>query len=167
MKGNNLVLIGMPGCGKSTVGVVLAKLLGWDFLDVDLLIQQQNGMLLQEIINDLGNDVFMEREADSIESIDCRDTVIAPGGSAVLNPRGLKKLRELGTLVYLSHPYEEIVRRIPNLATRGITLAEGQTLKDLYDYRTPIYAAAADIALDAAGLTIEETAEAIRRAAGL
>lgn len=167
MKGNNLVLIGMPGCGKSTVGVVLAKILGWDFLDVDLLIQRRSGTRLQVMIDRLGNEGFMEREADAIGSIDCRETVIATGGSAVLNARGLEKLRELGTLVYLFHPYEEIARRIPNLATRGITLDKGQTLKELYDYRVPFYAAAAEITIDAAGLTIEETAMAIQRAAKL
>ena len=165
VQGDNLVLIGMPGCGKSTVGVVLAKILGWDFVDVDLLIQKRYGKRLQEIIEAEGNDGFLEREADTIEQMDCNRTVIATGGSAVLNPRGLKKLRQLGRLVYLQHPYEEIHRRIPNLATRGITLAEGQTLKDLYDYRTPIYERSADIIIPAADCTIEETARAIQKAA--
>ena len=165
VQGDNLVLIGMPGCGKSTVGVVLAKILGWDFVDVDLLIQKRYGKRLQEIIEAEGNDGFLEREADTIEQMDCNRTVIATGGSAVLNPRGLKKLRQLGRLVYLQHPYEEIHRRIPNLATRGITLAEGQTLKDLYDYRTPIYERSADITIPAADCTIEETARAIQKAA--
>lgn len=165
--GDNLVLIGMPGCGKSTVGVVLAKILGWDFVDVDLVIQKQNGRRLQDIIQAEGNEAFLEREADAVESLDCAHTVIATGGSAVLNPRGLQKLRELGRLVYLSHPYEEIARRIPNLATRGITLAPGQTLKDLYDYRTPIYERVADLTVDASSYTIEQTARAIQQAAGL
>ena len=165
VRGKNLVLIGMPGCGKSTVGVVLAKILGWDFIDVDLVIQKQNGKRLQEIIAAEGNEGFLEREADAVESLDCTNTVIATGGSAVLNPRGLKRLRELGKIVYLRHPYEEIARRIPNLATRGITLAPGQTLKDLYDYRTPIYEQAADITVDAENCTIEQTARAIQGAA--
>ena len=165
VQGKNLVLIGMPGCGKSTVGVVLAKILGWDFVDVDLVIQKQNGRRLQEIIEAEGNEGFLEREADAVESLDCTHTVIATGGSAVLNPRGLKRLRELGKIVYLRHPYEEIARRIPNLATRGITLAPGQTLKDLYDYRTPIYTQAADLIVDAEGCTIEQTARAIQEAA--
>lgn len=167
VEGDNLVLIGMPGCGKSTVGVVLAKILGWDFVDVDLVIQKQNGRRLQAIIAAEGNQGFLEREADAVESLTCAHTVIATGGSAVLNPRGLRRLRELGRLVYLRHPYEEIARRIPNLATRGITLAPGQTLKDLYDYRAPIYAQVADLTVDAARCTIEETARAIQRAAGL
>lgn len=165
--GDNLVLIGMPGCGKSTVGVVLAKILGWDFVDVDLVIQKQNGQRLQDIIQAEGNEAFLEKEADAVESLSCTHTVIATGGSAVLNPRGLQKLRELGRLVYLSHPYEEIARRIPNLATRGITLAPGQTLKDLYDYRTPIYERVADLTVDASSYTIEQTARAIQHSAGL
>lgn len=167
VQGDNLVLVGMPGCGKSTVGVVLAKILGWDFLDVDLLIQKRSGKRLQEMIRELGNDGFLEEEANAVESIHCAHTVIATGGSAVLNPRGLNKLRQLGRLVYLEHPYEEIQRRIPNMATRGITLAEGQTLKDLYDYRTPIYESVADLTVDAAKYTIEQTARAVQEAAGL
>ena len=166
VSGSNLVLIGMPGCGKSTVGVVLAKILGWDFLDVDLLIQKRTGKRLQTMIEELGNEGFLEAESDAIQTIECTRTVIATGGSAVLNPHGLAKLRELGRLVYLEHPYEEIARRIPNLATRGITLDEGQTLKDLFDYRTPIYEAAADLTIHAADRTIEETALAIQRAVG-
>ena len=163
----NLVLIGMPGCGKSTVGVVLAKILGWDFLDVDLLIQKQYGKRLQQLIETYGNDGFLELEADTITGIQCRNTVIATGGSAVLKLRSVEHLRELGRLVYISHPYEEIVRRIPNLETRGITLGEGQTLKDLYDFRIPIYEACADVTVQAADCTIEQTALAIQRAAGL
>lgn len=163
----NLVLIGMPGCGKSTVGVVLAKILGWDFVDVDLVIQKRSGKRLQEIIRERGNEGFLEVEADAVESLHCANTVIATGGSAVLNPRGLAHLRELGQLVYLCHPYEEIARRIPNLETRGITLAQGQTLRDLYDYRTPIYEAAADVTVNAERYTIEETARAIQNAVGL
>ena len=164
---DNIILIGMPGSGKSSVGVVLAKILGWDFLDVDLLIQKRSGKRLQEMIGELGNEGFLEQEADAVESIDCTRTVIATGGSAVLNPRGLNRLRQLGRLVYLEHPFEEIQRRIPNLATRGITLAEGQTLKDLYDYRTPIYEGVADITINAENCTIEETARAVQQAAGL
>lgn len=167
VKGDNLVLVGMPGCGKSTVGVVLAKILGWDFVDVDLVIQRQNGRRLQEIIEAEGNQFFLEREADAVESLECTRTVIATGGSAVLNPRGLQKLRQLGRLVYLSHPYEEIARRIPNLATRGIALEAGQSLRDLYDYRTPIYERVTDLTVDASSYTIEQTARAIQRAAGL
>ncbi len=158
---NNIILIGMPGCGKSTVGVVLAKIIGYKFLDTDLLIQETTGKLLQDIINEKGNDGFLETEADVIETINCDKHIIATGGSAVLNERGLEKLKKLGTLIYLRHPFDEINKRISNLDTRGVTLDNGQTLKDLYDYRSPIYDRAADIIIDAAFLSIEETAKAV------
>ena len=158
---NNIVLIGMPGCGKSTVGVVLAKIIGYKFLDTDLLIQEKTGKLLQEMINDLGNKAFLDIEADIIETLDCEKHIIATGGSAVLNSRGVDKLKTLGKLVYLKHPFEEINKRISNLDTRGVTLENGQTLKDLYDYRSPIYENLADIIIDANGLSIEQTAKAI------
>lgn len=165
--GENLVLIGMPGCGKSTIGVVLAKMLGWDFVDVDLVIQNRCGKKLQQIIQQVGNEGFLEKEADAVESLDCTRTIIATGGSAVLNPRGLAKLRQLGRLVYLAHPYEEIASHIHNLESRGITLKEGQTLKDLYDYRTPIYESVADVTVRLEDCTIEDAAHAVQAAAGL
>lgn len=158
---NNIVLIGMPGCGKSTVGVVLAKIIGYKFLDTDLLIQEKTGKLLQEMINELGNNAFLEIEANVIETIDCERHIIATGGSAVLIPRGVAKLKSQGKLVYLKHPFDEISNRISNLDTRGITLEEGQTLKDLYDYRSPIYEKVADIIIDANGLSIEQTARMV------
>ncbi len=165
--GENLVLIGMPGCGKSTVGVVLAKILGWDFVDVDLVIQNRSGKRLQEMIDLLGNEGFSEQEADAVESLDCTRTVIATGGSAVLNPRGLAKLRQLGRLVYLEHPYWEIESHIKNPESRGIVLKEGQTLKDLFDYRTPIYESVADLKVYVENCTVEEVAGMVRTAAGL
>lgn len=158
---NNIILIGMPGSGKSTVGVVLAKMLGYNFIDTDLLIQEQNGALLQDIIDRDGNEAFLETEARSIKTLDCEKSVIATGGSAVLHPEGLKKLKNLGALVYLRHPFGEIDKRISNLDSRGVTLGEGQTLRDLYDYREPIYRSAADITINAEGLEIEETAQKI------
>ena len=157
----NIILIGMPGSGKSTVGVVLAKMLGFKFIDTDLLIQEQNGALLQEIIDRDGNDAFLETEAKCLKTLECEKSVIATGGSAVLHPEGLKKLKSLGVLIYLEHPFFEIDRRISNLDSRGVTLGVGQTLKDLYDYRTPIYRSAADITVNAEGLMIEETAKKI------
>ena len=161
----NIVLIGMPGTGKSTVGKALADRLGYDFVDADDLIVQTTGKTLPEILRQDGLEAFYKIENKVGTDLNRTHTVIATGGSAVLNPRGLKRLRELGKIVYLRHPYEEIARRIPNLATRGITLAPGQTLKDLYDYRTPIYEQAADITVDAENCTIEQTARAIQGAA--
>ena len=158
----NIVLIGMPGTGKSTVGKALAERFGYEFVDADDLIVQATGKTLPEILRQDGLEAFYEIENKVGTDLNRTHTVIATGGSAVLNPRGLQKLRELGRLVYLSHPYEEIVRRIPNLATRGITLDPGQ-----YDYRTPIYERVADLTVDASSYTIEQTARAIQQAAGL
>ena len=160
----NVVLIGMPGCGKSTVGVVLAKLMSLDFLDVDLLIQRKYKKRLQALINEFGNQAFLDLEAETISWLDCQETVIATGGSAALHPMGVRAMKKLGVVVYLQHPCKEIVQRIPNLKSRGITLEEGQTLEDLYHYRTPIYESVADLTVNAAGLTVEETALAVQQA---
>ena len=160
----NIVLIGMPGSGKSTVGVVLAKILGMDFVDVDLVIQQREGALLQDILDRLGNEKFLELEADVICSLDCRNTVISPGGSAVLVERGAARLKELGTVVYLDVPCAELEVRLSNLASRGVTLAPGQTIADLFAYRRPFYEACADLTVDTRGKTLEETCTAILQA---
>ncbi len=160
----NVVLIGMPGCGKSTVGVVLAKLMSLDFLDVDLIIQRRYRSRLQDLINKYGNQAFLDLEAETISWLDCQETVIATGGSAALHPKGVRAMKKLGTVVYLKHPCKEIIQRVPNLESRGITLEDGQTLEDLYQYRTPVYESVADLIVDATGLTVEETALAVRHA---
>jgi shikimate kinase len=160
----NVILIGMPGCGKSTVGVVLAKLLGYNFVDVDLLIQRKHHCRLQTLIDQRGNQAFLDLEADTIACLDCQETVIATGGSAALHPVGVDAMKKLGVVVYLQHPCQEIIQRIPNLESRGITLEKGQTLEDLYAYRTPIYESVADVTIDAAGLTVEETALKVEQA---
>ncbi len=158
---NNIILIGMPGCGKSTVGVVLAKIIGYKFTDTDLLIQETTGKLLQEIIDKDGNEVFLKTEADVIETINCNNHIIATGGSAVLSKRAVDKLKSLGTLVYLKQPYDEICKRVSNLSTRGVAMGGSQTLKELFDYRMPIYESVADVVIEAQGLSIEETAKLI------
>jgi shikimate kinase len=160
----NVILIGMPGCGKSTVGVVLAKLMGLDFVDVDLLIQRKYRCRLQTLIDQRGNEEFLDLEAQTISWLDCEETVIATGGSAALHPLGVYAMKKLGVVVYLQHPCQEIIQRIPNLASRGITLEKGQTLEDLYAYRTPIYESVADIIIDATGLTVEQTARKVEEA---
>ena len=119
---NNITLIGMPGSGKSTVGVLLAKTLGYGFLDVDLLIQQREGALLQEILDSRGVDAFLEAEERAVCSVRCDRCVIAPGGSAVCREGAALHLKELGPVVYLRVPLEELTRRIRNLSTRGIDL---------------------------------------------
>lgn len=157
----NIVLIGMPGCGKSTVGVLLAKALGMAFVDTDVVFQAKEGRKLQKIIEEIGIDAFLAREEEAILSLSCDKTVIATGGSVVYGQRAMKRLHEGGVVVYIRLPYEEIERRLSNLATRGVTLREGQTLFDLYEERIPLYEKEADVVLDAAGLQIEQTVEAI------
>jgi shikimate kinase len=158
---DNLVLIGMPGSGKSTVGVVLAKMLGMNFVDVDLLIQQREGALLQTILDQRGTDVFLDVEADAVCSLDCDHSVIAPGGSAVLRDRAGEHLKQLGTVVYLKIPVDALADRLTNLAERGVPLEPGQTIADLYDYRQPFYEKYADLTVDTAGLRLEETCSAV------
>lgn len=161
---DNIILIGMPGSGKSSVGVVLAKALGYDFLDGDLLIQSHEGALLQELLNSRGLEAFLDLEGEVLSSIRCKKTVIAPGGSCVCRTKAMEHLRSLGTVVYLRLSYEEMTGRIHNLATRGIALAPGQTLKQVYDWRLPLYEAYAHITVDVDGQTLYDTLEAVRKA---
>ncbi len=158
---NNVSLIGMPGAGKSTVGVLLAKRLGWDFLDTDLLLQRRHGMLLQGLLDRLGNERFLDTEAELVAGLDCRSTVIAPGGSVVLRELGARRLKELGPVIYLDLPCAGLVRRLGNLATRGVTLAPGQSLEDLYAYRRPFYEKYADLTVNADQPTAEVTVELV------
>ena len=139
MRKNNIVLIGMPGAGKSTVGVVLAKKLGYRFVDSDLVIQEQYGKLLHELIQEHGVEGFWKLENDVNASLNQRRSVIATGGSVIYGSEAMEHLREIGTVVYLKLPYEEVVERLGDLNARGVTLMKGQTLRDLYEERVPLY----------------------------
>lgn len=139
MRKNNIVLIGMPGAGKSTVGVVLAKKLGYRFVDSDLVIQEQYGKLLHELIQEHGVEGFWKLENDVNASLNQRRSVIATGGSVIYGSEAMEHLREIGTVVYLKLPYEEVVERLGDLNARGVTLMKGQTLRDLYEERIPLY----------------------------
>ena len=147
----NVVLIGMPGSGKSTVGVLLAKALGYDFLDIDLVIQRQENALLQEILDKRGVEAFLDAEERAVCSVSCERYVIAPGGSAVCREKGALHLKTLGPVVYLKVPLEELDQRIRNLSTRGIAMQPGQTLADVMAYRAPLYEKYADIIVDCGG----------------
>lgn len=162
---DNIILIGMPGSGKSTVGVVLAKALGMKFLDVDLLIQEQEGELLQTLIDTRGVEAFLDLERDAICSLDCRGTVVAPGGSCVCREESIAHMRGLGRVVYLQLSLEEVEGRIHNQASRGIALSPGQTLADVYRYRAPLYERCAHITLPIRGQSLGETVEEVRRIA--
>ena len=144
----NIILIGMAGCGKSTIGVLLAKTLGREFIDTDLIIQRREGQLLQEIINKRGLAAFREAEEAALLSVDASRTVIATGGSAIFCPDGMTHLRRGGKCVFLRLPYEEIERRVKNIATRGIAISPGKTLRDAFDERAPLYEKWADVIVD-------------------
>ncbi|QAT44098.1 shikimate kinase [Aminipila luticellarii] len=151
----------MPACGKSTVGVILAKTVGMKFLDTDLLIQEREGALLQELINTKGNDYFKKVEEYVLRSVNIENAVVSTGGSAVYYPEAIHHFKKNGIIVYIKVPFETIESRLDNITTRGVTMAPGQTLKDLYDQRAPLYEANADLVVDADGLTVEQTIEKI------
>ena len=159
MKIDNIVLIGMPGVGKSTVGVILAKVLGYQFLDADLLIQEQEGKLLKDIIAEVGTDGFIEVENRVNASIDCKRTIIATGGSVIYGADAMEHLKEIGTVVYLEVPYSTIEKRLSDIKGRGVVLKDGQTLYDLYMERTPLYEKYADVTVLEEGLNVEETVD--------
>lgn len=160
----NIILIGMPGCGKSTVGVKLAQALDMSFIDTDDVIQERSGRRLQEMVDDDGIDCFLEEEADAVCSLQVSGYVVATGGSVVYKERAMRHLHAVGTVLYIELPYEEIERRIHNLSSRGIALREGQTLRMLYDERIPLYEAQADAVVHAQGLKMDETVQAAIRA---
>lgn len=148
---NNITLIGMPGSGKSTVGVVLAKRLGRRFVDSDLVIQDRHDKLLHELITEYGVEGFWQIESDVNASLNLENSIIATGGSACYEPEGMQHLREISMVVYLKLPYEEVEKRLGDLNARGVTLQPGQTLRDLYDERTPLYEKYADLIIDCNG----------------
>ena len=160
---DNIILIGMPGSGKSSAGRVLAKELGMNFLDVDPLIEAREGAPLQRLLDTHGVESFLDMESAAIRSVRCENTVIAPGGSCVCRAEAMEHLRGLGTVVYLSLSCPEVERRIHNMADRGIALQPGQTLKDVYDYRTPLYENFTHLTVEADGQSLTQTVEAIKK----
>ncbi len=161
MQKSNLVLIGMPGAGKSTTGVLIAKELGKTFVDVDLLIQEREDALLQEIIDRVGFDEFLVIEESVLLDLDVDNAVIAPGGSIIYSEKAVDHLKQNGLFVYLKLDYGEIERRISNIASRGIVFGEGKGLIDLYEERTVLYEKYADLTIDCFGLSIEDVTQEI------
>ena len=162
---DNIILVGMPGSGKSTVGVLLAKALGYGFVDVDLVIQRREGALLQDILGRLGGEAFLEAEERAVLGLECSRCVIAPGGSAVCREGAARRLGELGTVVYLNVPLEELLRRIHNMSRRGIAMQPGQTLADVLAFRDPLYRKWADLVVDCLpGQTLDQTVQLVRAA---
>ena len=163
MKQKNIVLIGMPGAGKSTVGVVLAKKLGFAFLDSDLVIQSREGRLLHEIIEEQGVEKFWSIEEEANLSIDAVRTVIATGGSVIYGSKAMEHLGKNGIIIYLKLSCRKIAGRLGDLNERGVTLREGQTLETLYEERTPLYEKYAHITMDCENHSIREIVEEIVR----
>jgi shikimate kinase len=141
----NIVLIGMPGAGKSTVGVILAKARGMHFTDTDIVIQKNAGRLLQDIIDTDGPEAFKKLEEETVLSLHRRNTVIATGGSVVFSEQAMEHLKKDGFVVYLKISFWAMKRRLRNITTRGIVLSHGETLRDMYDERVPLYEKYADI----------------------
>lgn len=157
MKKNNIILIGMPGAGKSTIGVVLAKIIGYHFIDSDLVIQERENRLLHEIIAAEGREGFLRIENEINASIEAERSIIATGGSVVYGQEAMEHFRRIGEVVYLKADYWTIEKRLGNLEKRGVVLSQGQTLQMLYDERCALYEKYADITVDEKGLGTEET----------
>jgi len=154
---SNLILIGMPASGKSTIGVLAAKVLGLDFLDTDLLLQRREGLRLHEILQREGGDGFLALENRLLSGLEAAQTVISTGGSAIYHAAGMAQMKALGTVVWIDVPYGEIERRLGDIETRGVVLGPGQTLRDLYDERRPLYEQWADVRLDVEREDLEVT----------
>ena len=158
---NSIVLIGMPGVGKSTVGVILAKILGYRFIDTDIVIQEHEKKLLKDIISEEGIDGFIAKENDIISGLNTEKAVIATGGSVIYGDDAMKKLSELGKIFYLKLDYRKLKYRLGNIKNRGVVIRNGQKLSDLYNERCPIYEKYADVIIDENGRNIEKTVEKI------
>ena len=155
---NNIILIGMPGAGKSTVGVILAKRLGFDFVDTDLLIQSRCGARLQQIIDTQGLPRFREIEEQTLIDLDVQNSVIATGGSVIYCPRGMTALAAKGVFVYLQVRLSDLEDRLADMGQRGLVMHKGQTLAHLYQQRVPLYEKYAQFTLDCSGLNAEQVA---------
>lgn len=151
MSRTNLILIGMPASGKSTVGVILAKVIGYDFIDTDILIQKAEKKRLARIIEEVGVDGFLEVENRVNASVEADHCVIATGGSAVYGEEAMRHFKKIGHIMYLKTDFETISKRLKNIKKRGVALKEGQTLRDLYDERVVLYEKYADTVIEESG----------------
>lgn len=159
----NLILIGMPGCGKSTVGVVLAKALGMDFIDSDLVIQKVTGKRLSQIIDESGDAGFREVENRVNAQLQAENSIIATGGSVIYGEEAMRHLKSIGTVIYLKLSYASIEERLGDLHARGVTIQPGWTLRDLYNERCPMYEKWADVIVDCERMRLREVVGYISR----
>jgi shikimate kinase len=159
---DNITLIGMPASGKSTVGVLLAKRLGYSFVDVDIVIQEKEGKLLKEIIAECGDDGFLAVENKVNKELQVNHSVIAPGGSVIYGKEAMEHLKKISIVVYLKLSLDDVTERLGNLVDRGVVLKDGMTLKDLYEERVPYYESYADITIDETGLDAGKIVDELR-----
>ena len=157
----SIILIGMPSCGKSTLGVLLAKRLGYRFVDSDLLIQEREGKLLHEIISEKGVDGFVEIENAVNSALSEKRAVIATGGSVIYGDEAMENLKSLGKVVYLKIPYNEMCRRLGDFSHRGVIMRKGNTLEEMYFERAPLYEKYADVTVDVCSTSLAESIEKI------
>lgn len=160
----NIVLIGMPGAGKSTIGVVLAKILGMDFVDTDLIIQKIEKTTLQNIIDEKGVDEFRNIENRVLSEVQLKNSVIATGGSAVYGKEAMENLQKDSLIVYLKLSGKSLEERLSNLKTRGVAMKKGQTIADLYEERRPLYEKYANITIDCENMILEQSVEMVKKA---
>ncbi len=163
MERNNIILIGMPGAGKSTVGVILAKRVGFHFIDTDLIIQGQEKRRLQQIIDTQGLENFRKIEEQMLLSLHAEHSVIATGGSVIYSETGLKTLSNSGYLIYLHLPFPTLQQRVADMGQRGLVMAKEQTFEQLYQERTPLYEKFADLTISGAEITAEQVAAKIEK----
>lgn len=166
MKKNNLILIGMPGCGKTTIGTEISERIGFGYIDSDSVIVAREGKRLNEIIAQVGTEAFLDIEAKVNAELCADRCVIATGGSVIYRDYAMQKLKEMGTIIYLKHSYETIANRLGDLKKRGVALKEGFTLKDLYEERAPLYEKYADVIVTLQDGTKEQTVDAVLKALG-
>lgn len=159
----NLTMIGMPSCGKSTIGVMLAKLMAMGFLDVDILIQEKTGKKLRDIIDEEGNDGFLKVEGDIAAGLDVQNTIIAPGGSICYEDWAMEHLKDISKIIYLKISCDDMEKRIGDVKDRGVAMPEGFTLADLYNERAPLYEKYADVIIDETGKTPQDIVLEIRK----
>ena len=163
MSKENIVLIGMPGVGKSTVGVILAKVLGYQLIDADLVIQKRENRLLHEIISEEGLDGFLKAEENANVYIAQNEekSIVATGGSVVYCEKAMQELKKTGRVIYLELEYDQLKKRLGNLKGRGVVLKDGQDLRGLYEERIPLYEKYADLTVNEKNLDVEQTLQKI------